>query len=70
MSVDWDHIVEVFAYSEVGKNGLFNYLLNSYGIGHGIQAGDLYLTKAAAQHNIRQVVPWREPIDVGDDCDS
>lgn len=69
-STDWDHIVEVFGYSDVGRGGLFDYWLNSYGIGHGIQSGDLYLTKAAAQHNIRGVVPWKEPVIIGEEIDN
>ena len=60
-SVDWDHIQEVYAFGEVGSSALFHYWLRSYGVGHGIDASDLYLTKTSAVNNIRGVLPYRYP---------
>ena len=51
-SVDWDHIVEMYAFGALGSGALFEYWLRSYGTGHGVQAGDLYLNRNAALNNI------------------
>lgn len=54
ISVDYDHICEMYAFGEIGSGALFHYWLRSYGTGHGIDAGDLYLTKQAALNGITQ----------------
>ena len=52
-SVDYDYIFEMYGFGEIGSGALFHYWLHHYGTGHGVEAGDLYLTKQAALYNIR-----------------